>query len=196
MAGGVRIRPEQDRRRLVWFGCLPTHQAIELAGPVVHAFRAYEGAGGLRRHARSMLKAGRGGVRITRGALHPSGAIGTAISDGRQNFRMPLDPQPVLCGRGLRVRPLRAGGFDALYEVARDPLVWAQHPDRDRRRQEVFEGFFAEALESGGALAVIADGDGMIGSSRFHGYDEQRGEVEIGWTFLLRSHWVATPTAS
>src|SRR5207249_2815013 len=29
----------------------------------------------------------------------------------------------------------------------------------------------------------------VIGSSRFHGYDESRSEVEIGWTFLSRSRW-------
>ncbi len=29
----------------------------------------------------------------------------------------------------------------------------------------------------------------MVGSSRFHGYDPVRREVEIGWTFLARSHW-------
>jgi N-acetyltransferase len=102
---------------------------------------------------------------------------------------MPFDPQPVLRGRGLSVRPLQGDDFDALYEVARDPLVWAQHPERDRHDGEVFKRFFAEALESGGALAVIADDAGVIGSSRFDGYDEQRSEVEIGWTFLSRSHW-------
>jgi N-acetyltransferase len=29
----------------------------------------------------------------------------------------------------------------------------------------------------------------VIGSSRFHGYNAERSEVEIGWTFLARSHW-------
>jgi RimJ/RimL family protein N-acetyltransferase len=29
----------------------------------------------------------------------------------------------------------------------------------------------------------------IIGSSRFHAYSEQASEVEIGWTFLARSHW-------
>jgi RimJ/RimL family protein N-acetyltransferase len=29
----------------------------------------------------------------------------------------------------------------------------------------------------------------VIGASRFHGYDEQESEIEIGWTFLARSHW-------
>jgi len=29
----------------------------------------------------------------------------------------------------------------------------------------------------------------VIGSSRFHCYDLVRSEIEIGWTFLARSHW-------
>ena len=29
----------------------------------------------------------------------------------------------------------------------------------------------------------------VIGSSRYHGYHAEIGEVEIGWTFLARSHW-------
>ena len=54
----------------------------------------------------------------------------------------------------------------------------------------VFREFFREALASGGALiAIDARTQLVIGSSRFHGYDKQRSEVEIGWTFLARSHW-------
>jgi len=29
----------------------------------------------------------------------------------------------------------------------------------------------------------------VIGSSRFHGYNDEASEIEIGWTFLARSHW-------
>ncbi len=29
----------------------------------------------------------------------------------------------------------------------------------------------------------------IIGSSRYHAYDPDQSEVEIGWTFLARSHW-------
>lgn len=106
---------------------------------------------------------------------------------------MPFDPQPCLRGDLLELRPLRADDFDALYAVASDPLIWEQHPSRDRYQREVFEGFFREAMESGGALVVIDRADGrVIGSSRYHGYDEARGEVEIGWTFLARSHWGGT----
>jgi RimJ/RimL family protein N-acetyltransferase len=61
---------------------------------------------------------------------------------------------------------------------------------RERYKEEVFQGFFREALESGGALIAIDSKDGqVIGSSRFHGYDEEKSEIEIGWTFLARSHW-------
>ena len=39
-------------------------------------------------------------------------------------------------------------------------------------------------------MIVIDSRNGhVIGSSRFHGYDEDNSEIEIGWTFLARSHW-------
>jgi RimJ/RimL family protein N-acetyltransferase len=103
---------------------------------------------------------------------------------------MPFDLQPVLEGELLRLRPLRPEDWDGLYAVASDPLIWEQHPIHDRHKEDVFRGFFREALESGGALIAIATADGrVIGSSRFHGYDEEKSEIEIGWTFLARSHW-------
>jgi len=103
---------------------------------------------------------------------------------------MPFELQPVLKGELLELRPLRADDFDPLFAVASDPLIWEQHPARDRYREDVFREFFREALQSGGALiALDARDGGVIGSSRFHGYDEEKRQVEIGWTFLARSHW-------
>jgi RimJ/RimL family protein N-acetyltransferase len=104
--------------------------------------------------------------------------------------RMPFDLQPLLQGDLLRLRPLRPEDFDDLYAVASDPLIWEQHPSRDRYKEDVFREFFREAMESGGALIAIDAKDGrVIGSSRFHGYDQGKSEIEIGWTFLARSHW-------
>lgn len=101
-----------------------------------------------------------------------------------------FDLQPTLKGELLTLRPLRAEDFHDLYAVAADPLIWEQHPHRDRHREEVFRQFFREALESGGALIVIdSDDDQVIGSSRFHAYDPEKSEIEIGWTFLARSRW-------
>jgi RimJ/RimL family protein N-acetyltransferase len=103
---------------------------------------------------------------------------------------MPFDLQPCLQGTLLALRPLRPEDFRDLYAVAADPLIWEQHPYNDRYREEVFEAFFRKALESRGALIALDAKDGRaIGSSRFHGYDEAKSEVEIGWTFLARSHW-------
>jgi RimJ/RimL family protein N-acetyltransferase len=103
---------------------------------------------------------------------------------------MPFDLQPTLKGELLALRPLRPDDFADLFAVAQDPLIWKQHPSRDRYKMDVFTGFFRGALESGGALIAIDSTDGkVIGSSRFHGYDAAASEIEIGWSFLARSHW-------
>jgi RimJ/RimL family protein N-acetyltransferase len=38
-------------------------------------------------------------------------------------------------------------------------------------------------------IATDAKNGQVIGSSRFHGYDKEKSEIEIGWTFMARSHW-------
>ena len=103
---------------------------------------------------------------------------------------MPFDAQPNLIGALVELRPLRPEDRDELYAVAADRLIWEQHPAKDRHEEARFREFFAEAMASGGALlATDARTRQVIGSSRFHGYSEARSEVEIGWTFLARSHW-------
>ncbi|MFN7159746.1 MAG: GNAT family N-acetyltransferase [Erythrobacter cryptus] len=105
-----------------------------------------------------------------------------------------LDRQPVLEGERLRLRPLRPDDWEALFAVASDPLIWAQHPAHDRWREPVFRAFFADALAGGGALLAIDRESGKaIGSSRFQGLVEAGGgSVEIGWTFLARACWGGT----
>ncbi len=103
---------------------------------------------------------------------------------------MGFDFQPTLRGELLTLRPLGADDFDELFAAASDPLIWEQHPARDRGEAGPFRAFFDESLQSGGALVACDRQDGrIVGSSRFHAYDEARSEVEIGWTFLVRSHW-------
>ena len=105
-------------------------------------------------------------------------------------YETAVDRQPVLEGKLLRVRPLSADDFEPLYAVASDPLLWEQHPAKERAERAGFESWFEAAMVSHGALVVIDKQDGLIiGSSRFAGYDPERREVEIGWTFLARSHW-------
>jgi N-acetyltransferase len=103
---------------------------------------------------------------------------------------MPFDLQPHLKGELLKLRPLARGDWDELFAVASDPLIWEQHPERDRHKEEVFRVFFKEALESGGAFVIIdRKTQHIIGSTRFYGYDPEKSEIEIGWTFLSRKYW-------
>ena len=102
---------------------------------------------------------------------------------------MPFDLQPRLKGCLLELRPLSAEDFRDLYAVASDPLIWEQHPESDRYKEDVFRVFFREALECGGAFVVIdAKTQQIIGSTRFFGYDPEKSEIEIGWTFLARKY--------
>ena len=99
--------------------------------------------------------------------------------------------QPVLEGERLLLRPLQAEDWDALFAVASDREIWAIHPAHDRWQEPVFRAFFDDALANRGAVAVIDRSSGaIVGSSRWQGHEpEDGGSVEIGWTFLARSHW-------
>lgn len=101
-----------------------------------------------------------------------------------------VDLQPTLKGKLLELRPLRPDDYADLYAVASDPLIWEQHPAKERATESGFRAFFQKAIDSGGALVAIDGKDGrVIGTSRFHDYVEETSQVEIGYTFLARSHW-------
>ena len=102
-----------------------------------------------------------------------------------------MNRQPTLEGERLLLRPLRADDWDALFAAASDPLIWEVHPASDRWQEPVFRAFFDDALAQGGALVVTDKATGaIVGSSRFQNYQpDDGGSVEMGWTFLARSHW-------
>jgi RimJ/RimL family protein N-acetyltransferase len=103
---------------------------------------------------------------------------------------MSFDLRPHLKGELIELRPLMPKDWNDLFAVAADPLIWEQHPESDRYKEDVFKVFFKDALESGGAFVVIdTKSKRIIGSTRFHGYDPEKSEVEIGWTFLAKEYW-------
>ena len=102
----------------------------------------------------------------------------------------PFALQPHLKGELIELRPLGSEDWDDLFAVASDPLIWEQHPERDRYKEDIFKVFFREALESGGTFVIIdKKSQQIIGSTRFHGHDPEKSEIEIGWTFLARNYW-------
>jgi RimJ/RimL family protein N-acetyltransferase len=101
-----------------------------------------------------------------------------------------FDLQPHLKGDLLELRPLATDDWDELFAVASDPLIWEQHPEPDRYKENVFTIFFKEAMECGGAFVIInRKTQQIIGSTRFYEYDPEKSEIEIGWTFLARKYW-------
>jgi RimJ/RimL family protein N-acetyltransferase len=103
---------------------------------------------------------------------------------------MAIDLQPTIANNLVSIAPLQEGDFEALYTVASDPLIWEQHPNKNRYQREVFQNFFNGAMESGGAFLVKGAATGeIIGSSRFYDWDEQERQIAIGYTFISRAYW-------
>jgi RimJ/RimL family protein N-acetyltransferase len=103
---------------------------------------------------------------------------------------MPIDFQPILKNGIVEVLPLQAANLEELYGAANDPLIWEQHPNKNRYKRKEFENYFKGAMESGGAFLVKDAQTGeVIGSSRYSDYDEINSTVAIGYTFFIRSRW-------
>ncbi|UCH66196.1 MAG: GNAT family N-acetyltransferase [Ignavibacterium sp.] len=101
-----------------------------------------------------------------------------------------MNLQPTLEDDLIILRPLRENDFETLYEVAKDPLIWKQHPCSDRYKSSVYSKFFEESIKSNGALIILdKSSNNVIGSTRFKPVDNVESAIEIGWSFLSRDYW-------
>ena len=101
-----------------------------------------------------------------------------------------MNTQPTLHADRIELRPLSSEDYESLLKAASDPLIWEQHPQPDRYKSDVFKAFFAEAMESKGALAIVdRKTSEVIGTSRFYQYSPADSSVVIGYTFLTRKYW-------
>jgi RimJ/RimL family protein N-acetyltransferase len=90
----------------------------------------------------------------------------------------------------LRLVPLSQTSFDSLFELASDPLIWEQHPDKNRYQKEVFQKYFDGAVASKGAFLVFdKTSNPLIGCTRYYDYSPALSRVAIGYTFLARNYW-------
>lgn len=106
---------------------------------------------------------------------------------------MEPDRQPLLEGELVRLRPSTPDDWEALFGIASDPLIWEVHPAHDRWQEPVFRGYFDAGIASGGALTILDKASGaVIGSSRYDNWKPEADEIEIGWTYIARSHWGGT----
>jgi N-acetyltransferase len=100
------------------------------------------------------------------------------------------DFQPTLVGPTITVRPVSSDDWPEMFAAGADPEIWKVHPTPDRYTEPAFRKFFDGAVSSRMAFAFVDRATNLvIGSSRYHGHDPEKREIEIGWTFLARSHW-------
>jgi RimJ/RimL family protein N-acetyltransferase len=101
-----------------------------------------------------------------------------------------INLQPTLENDFILLQPLQQNDFERLFAVASDPLIWEQHPNKDRYKREVFQTYFEGAMESKGALLLMDKLTGEVaGSSRFYDYNETENSLLIGYTFIARKYW-------
>ncbi len=99
--------------------------------------------------------------------------------------------QPTTLSNNLiKLVPLQEDDFEKLFEVASDPLIWEQHPTRNRYQRDVFQNYFNGAVESKGAFVVYdAQTNEVVGSSRYYEFHEVNRTIKIGYTFIARKYW-------
>jgi len=98
--------------------------------------------------------------------------------------------QPILENENFKLIPLKESDFERIFEVASDPKVWEQHPNKDRYKREVFENFFKGAIESKGAFLIVdKQSQEVLGSTRFYDFNEEKNSILIGYTFYGTKSW-------
>lgn len=103
---------------------------------------------------------------------------------------MNFSVQQVLQNERVKLIPLSETDFDELYQVASEKEVWAQHPNKDRWKKEVFQQFFEGAMQSKGAFKIIDKASGEIaGSTRFYDYNQEDNSILVGYTFYGTKYW-------
>ena len=90
----------------------------------------------------------------------------------------------------IKLKQLTELDFDRIFAVAADPLIWEQHPTKDRYKKEVFQLFFDSAVASGSAFLMLDKLSGkIIGSTRYYDYKPDNSSIAIGYTFLAKEYW-------
>jgi len=100
------------------------------------------------------------------------------------------DFQPTLIGPTVIVRPVAAADWAELFDAGSDPEIWKVHPRSNRYTEPEFREYFDSAVKSKMAFVFVdRSTNRLIGSSRYYDHDTEKSEIEIGWTFIARSHW-------
>jgi RimJ/RimL family protein N-acetyltransferase len=90
----------------------------------------------------------------------------------------------------VKLIPIAESDFENIFKVASDPLIWEQHPTKDRYKRDVFQLYFDGAISSKTAFLIVdKSSDKIIGSTRYYDYKPDNSSIAIGYTFLSREYW-------
>jgi RimJ/RimL family protein N-acetyltransferase len=90
----------------------------------------------------------------------------------------------------VKLAPLAKSDFEKMFEVASDPLIWEQHPTKNRYKREVFQLYFDGAISSKSAFVIVdKTSEKIIGCTRYYDFRPDNSSIAIGYTFLSRHYW-------
>ena len=100
-------------------------------------------------------------------------------------FSQPLETEHWL------IRPAIPSDFAELYAVGKNPVIWAQHSEKNRGDLAEFQRFFDQGMEQGWGFYVVVSQQTqeIVGSTRFYEFNPQNRSVAIGYTFFDPSLW-------
>ncbi|MDC1359308.1 GNAT family N-acetyltransferase [Gammaproteobacteria bacterium] len=102
-----------------------------------------------------------------------------------------IDPKVNLETDSFFLIQIKESHFKEIYAVANNPVIWKQHPEKNRWKEEVFLIFFQNAMQNELGCFGIFDKDSnkFIGSTRFYSSSKEGNSVRIGYTFLSPEYW-------
>lgn len=105
----------------------------------------------------------------------------------------PMDIRPVtLDGAWVRLEPLSLAHVPALAQVGLDPDLWRWVPtlvaSEDEMRHYVQQALADQAKGTALPFAIVTRAGEVIGSTRYGNIDRGNRRLEIGWTWVARSH--------
>jgi len=89
------------------------------------------------------------------------------------------------------IKKLEISDFDLLYNIGKNPLIWQQHPENDRWKEEKFKIYFDKGIKNEFGIYGVFDKrkDVIIGSSRFYDFNKNSSCIKVGYTFLIPEYW-------
>lgn len=92
---------------------------------------------------------------------------------------------------------LKREDYDALFEVASNKEIWAQHPHSDRYLPTGFQAYFDSLLRCDIAYLVVNKNTrNIIGATGYYNFDKDKKTITIGYTFLTPAYWGTGMNAS